>query len=118
MALSDDERRVLEEMERHLRAASSDVMDISPARRANATSVTIGVLIIVAGIGILLGGIMFHSTLVGVLGFGAMVAGVLIATSGSGRPSSARPARPSRPVKPSKPSSFEERWDRRMGGDL
>ncbi|MEN9740554.1 MAG: hypothetical protein RLZ72_820 [Actinomycetota bacterium] len=118
MALSDDERRVLEEMERHLRASTSDVMDIGPRRRVNATSVTIGLLIVVVGIGILLGGIIMRFTVLGVLGFGAMVAGVLIATNRSGGTSDRRPQAPRVNPKPSKPSSFEERWERRMGGDL
>lgn len=118
MALSDDERRVLEEMERHLRASTSDIVDIAPRRRINATAVTIGILVVVAGIGILLGGIILRFTAVGVLGFVAMVVGVLIATNRSGSTRTTRsPSTPNGP-RPSKSSKFEERWERRMGGDL
>lgn len=119
MALSDDERRVLEEMERQLRAGNSDVVDITAPRRINATFVTFGVLMIVAGIAILLSGIMSQVPLIGVLGFGVMVAGVLLSTSGS-RPSPSSTRSPSSPSGPAKRtrSSFEDRWDRRMGGDL
>ncbi|MEY4476532.1 MAG: hypothetical protein RJA31_36 [Actinomycetota bacterium] len=115
MALSDDERRVLEEMERHLRASTSDVMDITPRRRIDATMVTVGVLMIVAGIGILLSGIINRFPPLGIVGFVVMVVGVLISTTRRGKSESARPS-PSAP-RPSKPSTFEARWDRRMGGD-
>lgn len=116
MALSDDERRVLEEMERQLRASTSDVVEIGPRRRINATMVTIGILIIIAGIGVLLGGIMAQFPLVGVVGFVAMVVGLLIATSRkASTPVSASP-RASAP-RPARKSTFEERWDRRMDGD-
>ena len=116
MALSDDERRVLEEMERHLRSSTNDVVDLAPTRRVNPTSVTVGVLLVVAGISVLLAAVMFHVPVVGVLGFGAMVVGVLVAlrrTGGEPRPNP-RGNRPSAP----KQSTFEQRWERRMGGDL
>lgn len=116
MALSDEERRVLDEMERQLRASTSDVVDIGTPRRINATTVTIGVLVIVAGIGVLLGGIVAQFPVIGIAGFGTMVAGVLIATSRRGSSPSPSP-RPTAPRSPRK-SSFEDRWDRRMGGDL
>lgn len=116
MALSDDERRVLEEMERQLRAGSSDVVDIGPRRRINATMVTLGVLVILAGIGILLGGIMSQLPVVGIGGFVAMVAGVLLATSR--RASSVVEPQRSTAPRPARKSTFEERWDRRMDGDL
>ncbi|MFM6968158.1 MAG: DUF3040 domain-containing protein [Microbacteriaceae bacterium] len=116
MALSDDERRVLEEMERHLRASTSDVVDITPRRRINATMVTSGILAIVAGIGILLAGIVNRFPLLGVLGFGVMVVGVFIATSSRG--STERVVNSSSKPRAPKTSTFEQRWDRRMGGDL
>lgn len=114
MALSDDERRVLEEMERHLRASTSDVVDITPRRRINATAVTVGVLAIVAGVGILLAGIVNQFPLLGVIGFGVMVIGVFVATSRRG--STERAASSTKPRAP-KSSTFEQRWDRRMGGE-
>lgn len=116
MALSDDERRVLEEMERHLRASTDDVVDLTPSRRVNPTTATVGILLVVAGIGVLLAAIFFAIPLVGVIGFGVMVAGVLIAlrrTGGEPRPMQRGP-RPGAP----KRSTFEQRWERRMGGDL
>ena len=118
MALSDDERKVLEEMERQLQSGSSDVVNLDARPRLNATAATIGFLIIVAGIAVLLGGIIYRIPLIGVAGFGTMVVGVLIATTrrGSTGPASPRPSAPRAPR--TSTSSFEDRWDRRMGGDL
>lgn len=119
MALSDDERRVLDEMERQLRASTSDVVEIGTPRRVNATAVVVGVLVIVAGIGVLLGGIVSQFPVIGVVGFGAMVVGVLIATSSRGDAGPVAPTAPRATApRPQRKSSFEERWDRRMDGEL
>jgi uncharacterized membrane protein YkgB len=118
MSLSDEERRVLEEMERHLRAGTNDVVDITPRRRVNATVVTIGILVTVAGVGILLGGVVTQFTLLGLLGFVTMVVGVLLATSRKGAAQESKGSRRPAGSKPSAPSTFEQRWERRMGGDL
>ncbi len=109
MALSDEERRVLDEMERHLMGSSADVVSTSP-RRANLTLVTVGVLAIVAGIGVLLAGVVLQFPIVGVAGFGIMVVGTLLTLNRRGE---SRPAR----TKTSN-SKLADRWDRRMGGEL
>jgi len=116
MALSEEERRVLDEMERQLRAASSDVVDVPVSRRINATAAVAGVIILIGGIGILLAGIVTGLTPVGVAGFVTMVAGVLVAMK---RDDSA-PTTPRKTQRPSAPtaSRIEDRWDKRMGGDL
>ena len=112
MTLSDDERRVLAEMERQLTGSTADVVSTSP-RRANITLVTIGVLVIVAGIGVLLAGVVFQSPLIGVIGFGVMVVGTMMALNNKGD------ARPASSVKtPTPRSRIADRWDRRMEGDL
>lgn len=112
MTLSDDERRVLAEMERQLTGASADVVSTSP-RRANVTLVTIGVLVIVAGIGVLLAGVVVQLPVVGVVGFGVMVLGTMLTLNNKG---DALPA--GKPKAPSSTSRIADRWDRRMGGDL
>ncbi len=43
MALSEEERRVLAEMERQLTGVTADVVSVAP-RRANVTLITVGVL--------------------------------------------------------------------------
>ncbi len=116
MALSEEERRVLDEMERQLRASSSDVVNVPLSRRVNATAAVLGVIIVIAGIGILLAGIVTGLTPLGVAGFVAMVTGVLVALK---RDDSA-PTAPRAPRTPTAPtaSRIEDRWDKRMGGDL
>lgn len=115
MALSEEERRVLDEMERQLTGVEADVVSTSP-RRANATLVTIGVLVIVAGIGVLVAGVVLQLPILGVVGFGVMVGGTLLSLNRRGE---ARPGRPTRAARPSAPKSkLEDRWDRRMDGDI
>lgn len=112
MALSDEERRVLEEMERQLTGSSADVVSTSP-RRANVTLITVGVLVIAAGIGLLLAGVVFQWPVLGVAGFGVMVVGTLLTLNRSG---DARPARSSRV--PTARSKLADRWERRMDGEI
>jgi hypothetical protein len=116
MALSEEERRVLDEMERQLRASSSDVVNVPLSRRVNATAAVLGVIIVIAGIGILLAGIVTGLTPLGVAGFVAMVTGVLVALK---RDDSA-PTAPRATRTPTAPtaSRIEDRWDKRMGGDI
>ena len=116
MALSEEERRVLEEMERQLRASSSDVVTVPVSRRVNAAAAVAGVIVVIAGVGVLLAGIVLGLTPLGVVGFVAMVAGVLLAMKrDDSAPSEQKPTRPR--TAPSS-SRIEDRWDRRMGGDV
>ncbi len=116
MALSEEERRVLDEMERQLRASSNDVVTVPESRRVNATAAVIGVVVIIGGIGILLAGIVSGLTPLGVAGFVAMVGGVLLAMKrDDSAPAAPRKARPA--TSPTS-SRIEDRWDKRMGGDL
>ena len=110
MALSDEERRVLEEMERQLTGSSADVVNPS-SRRANLTLVTIGVLVIVAGVGVLLAGVVIQLPLVGVAGFGVMMVGAMLTLNRRGE---VRPAAPKQQPK----SKLADRWERRLDGEL
>ena len=109
MAFSDEERRVLEEMERQLSGSNADVVNPS-ARRANPTLVTIGVLVLVAGVGVLLAGVVLQFPIVGVAGFGVMMIGAMLTANrrGDARPASA----------PRTESKLADRWERRLDGDL
>lgn len=116
MALSEEERRVLDEMERQLRASSSDVVTVPLSRRVNATAAVTGVIVLLGGIGILLAGIVTGLTPLGIAGFVTMVGGVLLAMK---RDNSAPTApRSTRPTSAPTASRIEDRWDKRMGGDL
>lgn len=112
MALSEEERRVLEEMERQLTGSTADVVSAVP-RRANVTLITVGVLVIVAGIGLLLAGVVLQMLILGVVGFGVMVVGTLLTLNRRGE---ARPARSPRPS--AQRSKLADRWERRMDGEI
>jgi hypothetical protein len=109
MAFSDEERRVLEEMERQLSGTNADVVNTSP-RRANPTLITIGVLVLVAGVGGLLAGVVLQLPLVGVAGFGVMMVGAMLTVNRRGE---IRPA-----SKPRSESKLADRWERRLDGEL
>ena len=111
MALSDEERRVLDEMERHLMGSTADVVSTTP-RRADLTLVTLGVLVVVVGIGVLLTGVVVQLPLVGVVGFGVMVVGTLMILNRRGT------ERPTQPKSPRATTKLSDRWDRRMDGEL
>ncbi len=109
MAFSDEERRVLEEMERQLSGSNADVVNPS-TRRANPTLITIGVLVIVAGVGVLLAGVVLQLPLIGVAGFGVMMVGATLTMNRRGE---VRPA-----SKPRSGSKLADRWERRLDGEL
>lgn len=112
MALSEEERRVLAEMERQLTGVTADVVSIAP-RRANVTLITVGVLVLVAGIGILLAGVVSQLPVVGVAGFGVMVVGTLLTLNRRGEIRADSTSRPKSPR-----SKIADRWDRRMDGEI
>ena len=120
MSLSEEERRVLEEMERQLRASSSDIVTVPVSRRVNAAAAVSGVVVVVAGIGVLLAGIVLGLTPLGVVGFVAMVLGVLLAMKrDDSAPTQPKATRPNTTPSSSPSSSrIEDRWDKRMGGDV
>jgi len=125
MPLSEQEQRLLEEMERSLYQNDADfVATVSPRRgRTNYTILVIGILIAVLGIATLVAGVIIRQPLVGVLGFAIMFVGVLLAVApprrASGFPAKDIPRSSNRAPK-SKSSSFmqglNDRWDRRQDG--
>jgi len=122
MPLSEQEQRLLEEMERSLYQNDADFVATVTNRRGrtNYRVVAVGVLIAVVGVATLVSGVVLLQPLVGILGFAIMFGGVLLAVSpprGSGAPSdpTARPR-----ARQSQQSSFmdslNDRWDRRQEG--
>ena len=119
MPLSEQEQRLLEEMERNLYQNDADfVAAVSPRKgKPNYTVVAVGVLLVLAGIAVLVAGVIIQQIFVGILGFGLMFAGVLVALSPPRRLDASAPQ--SRPNSaPRRSSSFmdslNERWDRRQ----
>lgn len=121
MPLSEQEQRLLEEMERSLYQNDVDfVATVSPRRgRPNYTVIVAGVLITVVGIAVLVTGVIVRQPIVGVLGFAVMFAGVLLSAAPPRRAGSASETAAARPAKrPAAGSRFMDdlnrRWDRRQ----
>lgn len=125
MPLSEHEQRLLEEMERNLYKNEADVMNTADFRRApNYTAIAVGVLMGLVGIVTMVVGVSLDITLVGVLGFGILFAGVMVAVAFPGAPSDGAEApSPSAPraKSPAGSESFmdrlNDRWERRERGE-
>ena len=125
MPLSEQEQRLLEEMERNLYRNDADFVHAVGGvrgRRPNYRAIVLGVLLAVAGVGALIAGVALNILVIGIVGFALMFAGVLIAIS-PGKSGAAAPA----PNEGSAPQSkrrsgggfmdrMNERWDRRQEG--
>src|SRR6478735_2454689 len=88
MPLSEQEQRLLEEMERNLYRNDADFVHAVGGvrgRRPNYRAIVLGVLLAVAGAGALIAGVALQSLIVGVIGFALMFAGVLVAITPSKR---------------------------------
>jgi hypothetical protein len=129
MPLSEQEQRLLEEMERSLYHNDADFVATVSARRGkpNYTSLVIGVLVFVIGIAALATGVIVKVPIIGVIGFVIMLAGVLLAvTPGFGRKgASTTTSMPGTPSSRSKArpvggadfmGRLNDRWEKRQGG--
>ena len=131
MPLSEQEQRLLEEMERSLYHNDADFVATVSGRRGkpNYTSLVVGVLVFVLGIAAVATGVIIKVPLVGVAGFAIMLVGVLLAVTpgrlgGGGTPvppASSRRGSPSGPSSGTSGADFmsrlNERWDKRQGGE-
>lgn len=125
MPLSEQEQRLLEEMERHLMRNDSDVVTAPTSGRSlSYRNLVYGALLLLAGIGGLVVGVVVGDVLgviVGVIAFAAMVAGVMVAvrTSGPSGPEETRERVPhggDRAPSESFMDRMNDRWDRRQEG--
>lgn len=123
MPLSDNEQRLLDEMERNLYKNEADVVSTSGLTRApNYSAIVIGVLIGLVGIITMVVGVYVSLTIVGIVGFAVLFAGVMVAAT---IPSKSAPSAPSARSASSAPTAssaslmdrLNERWDKRQGGD-
>ncbi|THG33471.1 DUF3040 domain-containing protein [Naasia lichenicola] len=130
MPLSEQEQRLLDEMERSLYQNDADfVASVGGAARGRMsyTSLVSGILLAVGGVVVLVAGVVFRQPFIGVLGFALMFAGVLVAIGSPRKSSTPHHLRPGSGPAPagrrSKSSSsfmdrLNERWDKRQGGGL
>ncbi|WP_022893353.1 DUF3040 domain-containing protein [Agromyces subbeticus] len=127
MPLSEQEQRLLEEMERNLYRNDADFVHAVGGvrgRRPNYRAIVLGVLLAVAGAGALIAGVASQLLVIGVIGFAVMFAGVLVATTPSKRGAvSAAPSEPAANAQSGRRTTgggfmdrMNDRWDRRQDG--
>lgn len=120
MPLSEQEQRLLDEMERHLMHNDADVVTASrDGRSLSYRNIVYGTVLVLVGLGGLIAGVAVPLIIVGVIGFVVMLGGVVLAVTPIRAAAVRTPA--SQPAaKPKKSSSsfmdrMNDRWDRRQG---
>ena len=120
MPLSEQEQRLLDEMERSLYQNDADFVASVGGRRGriNYTALVSGILVAVLGVAILVAGVVIKQPLIGVGGFAVMFAGVLLAVGSPRRRLSAVPPRGGtrRTGRGSFMDRMNARWERRQDG--
>ncbi len=124
MPLSEQEQRLLDEMERHLMNKDADVVSASrDGRTLSYRNIVYGTILVLLGLGGLITGVSTGIIAVGVVAFLVMVAGVVLAATPGKGLAAVRPAADKGQRKPSpagSTSSFmdrmNDRWDRRQDG--
>ncbi|MCK6064977.1 MULTISPECIES: DUF3040 domain-containing protein [Microbacterium] len=125
MPLSEQEQRLLDEMERHLMRNDADVVT-APGHALSYRNIVYGTILVLVGLGGLIFGVTVGmntlGVILGVVGFAVMLGGVILAVTPMRGASPARPST-SRPqaAAPSRGASFmdrmNDRWDRRQDGN-
>ncbi|WP_144796744.1 DUF3040 domain-containing protein [Microbacterium paludicola] len=128
MPLSEQEQRLLDEMERHLLHNDADIVSAPSGDRViSYRNLVYGAVLLLVGIGALVTGVAaggqlgpIVSIIVGVIGFAAMLTGVILAATPTRRSGPPSPAKGATPRTPQGSSSFmdrmNDRWDRRQDG--
>lgn len=118
MPLSEQEQRLLDEMERHLMRNDADVVSAPRGGRSlSYRNIVYGTILVLLGLGGLIVGVSQQLIVVGVIGFVVMLGGVILAITPGRGPGKAR-VEPERPPREQSNSSFmdrmNDRWDRRQ----
>ncbi|KAA9135917.1 DUF3040 domain-containing protein [Microbacterium caowuchunii] len=120
MPLSEQEQRLLDEMERHLMSHDADVVSAPEAGRTlSYRNIVYGTILVLAGLGGLIVGLSTQLIVVGVIGFVLMLGGVILAVTPSRTlraPSAARPRSSGSAPSASFMDRMNDRWDRRQEG--
>jgi len=125
MPLSEQEQRLLDEMERHLLHNDADVVSAPSGDRAlSYRNLVYGALLLLAGIGGLIAGVIvgdIWGIIIGVVAFAAMLGGVMLAVTPVRRPLSAVPPENAKKRQQQHSSAsfmdrMNDRWDRRQDG--
>ncbi|WP_374315609.1 DUF3040 domain-containing protein [Microbacterium sp.] len=121
MPLSEQEQRLLDEMERHLMRNDADVVSAPrDGRSLSYRNIVYGTILVLLGLGGLIVGVSLPMIIVGVLGFVVMLGGVILAVTPTRGPGRVR-VEPDKPAAASsRPSAsfmdrMNDRWDKRQG---
>lgn len=123
MPLSEQEQRLLDEMERHLMTNDADV--VSAPREGQSLSyrnIVLGSVMVLVGLAALIVGVSTSLVVIGVIAFLLMVAGVILAvTPTKGASTRSRGTATKKPTAPASSSGsfmdkMNDRWDRRQDG--
>jgi hypothetical protein len=117
MALSEHEKKMLEELERTLYEDDAKfVQRVATGRPSSSTRVVGGSITVVIGVSVLIFAAVTQQQILGAVGFVLMLAGLVLATSGQTAEPGERPRKSASSPKPEKPSGgsfFEDRWNNR-----
>lgn len=117
MPLSEQEQRLLEEMERSLYSSGGDdVATVGRRGRPNYTAIVLGVVAGIVGLVLLIVGVSTRLPIIGVVGFAIMFGGALFAIAPPRRFTVAVPEAGA-PRRGTFMESLNERWDRRTDED-
>ncbi|UYO95932.1 DUF3040 domain-containing protein [Microbacterium sp. M28] len=126
MPLSEQEQRLLDEMERHLLQNDADVVSAPSGDRVlSYRNLVYGAVLLLVGIGALVVGVALAGDLgafaiaIGVVGFLAMLGGVMLAVTPVRRTTGSLPKAPREKRAPSSAGFMDrmnDRWDRRQEG--
>jgi hypothetical protein len=120
MPLSEQEQRLLDEMERHLMRNDADVVSAPrDGRTLSYRNIVYGTILVLLGLGGLIVGVSLPLIVVGVIGFVIMLGGVVLAVTPTRGPGTVR-VEPDKPAAaPRSNASFmdrmNDRWDKRQG---
>lgn len=125
MALSEHEQRLLDEMERGFYRSEADVMEPRVRRpRTNFRSLVLGIIVALVSIGVMIGGVAAQQLWLGLIGFAAMVGGVLLmlqrdsgSASDASQSGSGKTQAGGSRSRESLSERMERRWDDRMNGN-
>lgn len=128
MPLSEQEQRLLDEMERNLYKHDADFVATVGARRGGAPNyrmIVIGVLVALLGVATIVTGVALRLPIVGILGFVLLLGGALLALSSpraaKGRaaaaPTGAAPKARQQQGGAGFMDRMNDRWERRQDGD-
>ncbi|WP_349898217.1 DUF3040 domain-containing protein [Parafrigoribacterium soli] len=124
MPLSEQEQRLLEEMERSLYHNDADFVGAVSSRggRRNYTTIVVGILVGILGVAAIVTGVAIRLPIIGVAGFVVMFVGVLVAISaprirgGEAVDEHAGATPGSRAPKPDFMQRMNDRWEKRQDG--